>query len=106
MPRETATKVDYENFIQAQYPVISQTHLDELAKLYPVGQQFPDAGEYWHCTSTAYGELRYVCPGIYLSNMYSLYNVKGNYNYRYVALQAVGDGGCYKVSHEFQVQYC
>ena len=84
VPRKTSTLEEFRGFIQGQYPVIKPYHLDLLSDLYPPSRQFPRAGEYWHSTSEAYGELRYVCPGIHLSNLYSRYNVKGVYNYRSV----------------------
>ena len=84
VPKDVNTVQDSKDFVQAQFPVISAEHLDDLEKLYPPGQKYPDAGKYWHSTSAAYGELRYVCPGIHLSNIYSAKKIKGNYNYRYV----------------------
>lgn len=84
VPRNVNTVRDSKDFIQAQYPVISPEHLNDLEKLYPPDQKYPNAGQYWHSTSAAYGELRYVCPGIHLSQIYASNNVKGNYNYRYV----------------------
>ncbi|MCJ1425195.1 hypothetical protein MMC29_003083 [Sticta canariensis] len=83
VPRKISTLEESREFIQGQYPVIKPYHLNVLSDLYPPSQQFPGAGEYWHSTSEAYGELRYVCPGIHLSNLYSRYNVKRVYNYRY-----------------------
>lgn len=84
VPRDFSTLEESRDFIQGQYPVIKPYHLDVLSDLYPPSQQFPGAGEYWHSTSEAYGELRYICPGIHLSNLYSRYNVKEIYNYRCV----------------------
>lgn len=81
--RKVSTLEESKDFIQGQYPVIKPYHLDVLSNLYPPLQQFPGSGKHWHSTSEAYGELRYVCPGIHLSNLYSRYNVKGVYNYRY-----------------------
>lgn len=85
VPREVSTLEDFKDFIQGQFPVIKPNHLDVLSKIYPPLHQFPGTGEYWHCTCEAYGELRYVCPGIQLSNFYSRYNVMEIYNYRCVS---------------------
>lgn len=41
---------------------------------------FPDAGVYWQSTSNAYGEMRYICPGINLSSVFSDRGVK-SWNY-------------------------
>lgn len=78
---------DQQSYIHAQYPTINDAQLDNLTTLYPPGnQQYSNTGKYWHATSAAYGELRYVCPGIHLSDLYSRYKVAGNFNYRHVYL--------------------
>ncbi|MCJ1231752.1 hypothetical protein MMC12_008431 [Toensbergia leucococca] len=51
--------------------------------MYPVAEQFPNSGRYWRQASNAYGEIRYICPGIFLNNIYEQYGVEGNWNYRY-----------------------
>lgn len=86
-PDEANSVEDFDSFIRAQFPTINTTQLSTLRDLYPT-DTFPtktrSKGKYWQATSAAYGELRYVCPGIYLSNQYHAHNSSSVvYNYQY-----------------------
>lgn len=91
--RNITSVQDQKDFIHSNYPTISTTQLDELVNIYPPGNKtFANTGKYWSATSEAYGELRYVCPGIHLSTLYSQYRVPGNFNYRYNAFPDLVNG--------------
>lgn len=91
--RNITSVQDQKAFIHSNYPTISTTQLDELVKIYPPrNKTFANTGKYWSATSEAYGELRYVCPGIHLSTLYSQYRVPGNFNYRYNAFPDLVNG--------------
>ena len=86
VPRSTASERQSNSFIKAQFPVINETQLSTIQDLYPPNDypQFPSAGTYWRSTCAAYGELRYVCPGTYLSNEYHSHEKSAKvYNYHY-----------------------
>ncbi|KAI4208381.1 MAG: hypothetical protein LQ349_009740, partial [Xanthoria aureola] len=55
----------------------------------PANQPAPSLkrGKYWSSTADAYGELRYVCPGLFLNNAYTQHGIKSNWNYRYGVLE-------------------
>ncbi|KAL8659546.1 MAG: hypothetical protein Q9202_007075 [Teloschistes flavicans] len=88
VPRSTDTVDDSNGFLQAQFPLLNATQEDWIQKTYPPStQQFSiKSGKYWRSTADAYGELRYVCPGMFLNNVYAAHGVKGNWNYRYAVL--------------------
>lgn len=80
-----------DTFIQNQFPAIKQAHLARINSMYLTPDQtekFPGAGSYWRPASTAYGEIRYICPGIDLSSIYAAAGVP-SWNYHY----AVQDPG-------------
>lgn len=83
MPRDIQTAQEAKDWIKAQFPTISSAQLTRLFQLYPATNPFPNTGKYWRATSTAYGELRYVCPGIFLSRMYAKHGVSNIFNYRF-----------------------
>ena len=75
-------------WLQAQFPLLNSSELASINSLYPPEtQDFYGAstvGEYWLSTSTAYGDIRYVCPGFYLNNQTAHYaSSVGNWNYHY-----------------------
>ncbi|KAL9576950.1 MAG: hypothetical protein Q9212_006695, partial [Teloschistes hypoglaucus] len=73
VPRSIDTVNDSNDFLQAQFPRLNTTQEDWIQKTYPpFPQQFsPKSGKYWRSTADAYGELRYVCPGMFLNNVYT-----------------------------------
>ncbi|KAI9701312.1 MAG: hypothetical protein M1820_006534 [Bogoriella megaspora] len=103
-PEDTGTSGDSSQFIHDQFPSLTVEQLGLIAKLYPVErtQSFNGAGRYWRQASDAYGEIRYICPGIKLSQIYAWLNIP-IYNYRWNVLdpQNVTDG--YGVPHTIEV---
>ncbi|KAI4210146.1 MAG: hypothetical protein LQ351_006978 [Letrouitia transgressa] len=85
-PKQTKTETDFSSWLEAQFPALNTTQLAWFSKRYPPDKQFPGTGRYWQPLAKAYGELRYVCPGIFLSNEYANGGVKGNWNYNYAVL--------------------
>jgi carboxylesterase type B len=86
-----------DRFIQNQFPFITQAQLSKINSIYLTPNQtmaFPDAGPYWRPASTAYGEIRYICPGIDLSSIYAAAGIS-SWNYHYaVQDQANEASGC------------
>lgn len=74
-----------DTFIKNQFPAITQAHLARINSIYLTPnqtQEFPGAGSYWRPASTAYGEIRYICPGIDISSIYAAAGVP-SWNYHY-----------------------
>ncbi|KAL8842053.1 MAG: hypothetical protein Q9170_000656 [Blastenia crenularia] len=86
-PRNISTPEESVDWIQAQFPLLNTTQKHYITKSYPPSnEKWPKTGKYWRSASDAYGELRYICPGIFLNNAYASHNVKGNWNYHYAVL--------------------
>ncbi|MCJ1359972.1 MAG: hypothetical protein MMC33_009975 [Icmadophila ericetorum] len=80
-PQNVETVTQTENFLRNQFPLLNSEQLETYNQLYDFNST---AGPlYWQKASIAYGETRYICPGIELSNTLSLYNNSQVWNYRY-----------------------
>jgi carboxylesterase type B len=83
--RSVASVDAADRFIQNQFPYMTQSQVSKINSIYLTPNQtmsFPNAGSYWRPASTAYGEIRYICPGIDLSSIYSAAGVP-SWNYHY-----------------------
>lgn len=86
-PRSLNTSEASTDWIQTQYPLLNATQKEWILKTYPpVAQEWPKTGKYWRSTADAYGEMRYICPGMFLNNVYKNHSVKGDWNYHYAIL--------------------
>lgn len=72
-PRNTSTLAASDTFLKDQFPALSLTHLARINALYPQPgtPTFPASGPFWRQLSNAYGDLRYTCPGLFLSAQYA-----------------------------------
>ncbi|KAI0382479.1 alpha/beta-hydrolase [Hypomontagnella monticulosa] len=83
-PRDTSTLAQSENFLRAQFPYLTRTQLDKIDAMYPnPNTTCPSTGCYWRQVSNAYGDMRYMCPGLYISSAMTQYGVGSSYSYRY-----------------------
>lgn len=82
-PRNTSNLDQAKTFIRDQFPLITPAQLDLWGNLYPVGEtpEFPDSGRYWRQLSNGYGELRYTCPALSISEVYAAHGVNNNWHY-------------------------
>jgi carboxylesterase type B len=69
-------------FLTDQYPNLSDAQLARIDDYFPKAEQFPNSGQYWRAVSNAYGQMRYMCPGLYISSAYSE-TFTPSWNYRY-----------------------
>lgn len=83
-PKNTSSYGESDTFLQDQFPALTLQQLGKINELYPVEDTptFPDSGRFWRQVSDAYGELRYICPGIFVSQQYAKNNIP-NWNYRW-----------------------
>lgn len=63
VPTSTSSQMDSNAFLSAQFPDLTKSQLETIAKLYPV----PKEG-WWRQTSNVYGEMRYMCPSLYINS--------------------------------------
>lgn len=83
-PRDVKDITSSENFLRNQFPALTRAQLARYNTFYGLDVQTP--APYWHHVSAAYGETRYICPGIQLSNALSSHNHPLVWNYRYNVL--------------------
>ncbi|KAK3722785.1 hypothetical protein LTR37_002357 [Vermiconidia calcicola] len=103
-PMDTSTIGESDTFIKDQFPAISLEQLRRWNEYYPVKgtPQFPDSGRYWRAVSKGYGEMRYICPGIFISNVQANLSVP-NWNYRWNVIDPEAAREGYGVAHTVEV---
>ncbi len=83
-PRGAATIQESDMFLLNQYPYLDLDHLVEINSLYPNRDtSCPSSGCYWRQASDAYGDMRFMCPAMFISSMAAQYGVPRSWNYRY-----------------------
>ncbi|KAI1112871.1 vacuolar triacylglycerol lipase [Nemania sp. NC0429] len=84
-PRNASTVGASDTFLKSQFPYLTLEHLGQINALYPNQQMAscPSAGCYWRQVSDAYGDMRYVCPGFFVSSAANIFAVRESYSYRY-----------------------
>ena len=74
-------------FIKDQYPAINASQLSALNQLYPnpYASSCPSIGCWRGQAASVYGEMRYMCPGLYLNEAIDHYNeyAKGSNSWAY-----------------------
>lgn len=109
VPRSTSSVAEADTFIQAQFPFVKPHQLSIINDMYMSNvsetSPYPDAGLYWRSASNAYGEIRYICPGIYLSSAYSRDEgfSRSNWNYHYAVEDPAQVQAGYGVPHTVEV---
>ncbi|KAJ6145243.1 hypothetical protein N7470_009138 [Penicillium chermesinum] len=96
VPRNTTSPADADAFIKSQFPSVTTAQLSRINSMYLTPDQervFPKSGLYWRAGSNAYGEIRYICPGIHMSSIYAAAGVPSwNYHFAVVDTIAAADG--------------
>ncbi|KAI1459741.1 alpha/beta-hydrolase [Annulohypoxylon moriforme] len=83
-PQDTSTLAASNQFIQQQFPNITQQQLEKIDEMYPnPNDTCPNTGCYWRQVSNVYGDMRYMCPTLYISSAMTKYGVSSAYSYRY-----------------------
>ncbi|KAL2441969.1 Chlorogenic acid esterase [Exophiala dermatitidis] len=83
-PRKTSSRSQSETFLHNQFPHLTAENLQRISELYPNnGPYFPNTGSWWRQVSNAYGDLRYMCPNLFISSALFRHGLEGNWNYRY-----------------------
>ncbi|KAJ5732063.1 hypothetical protein N7493_003544 [Penicillium malachiteum] len=88
VPTNTSSVQQADNFIKDQFPSISTDQINKINDMYLQKDQtrnFPNSGPYWRPASNAYGELRYICPGMLMSSVYAKAGLP-SWNYHYAVL--------------------
>ncbi|KAJ5166560.1 uncharacterized protein N7482_005341 [Penicillium canariense] len=105
VPKDTASVSDADKFITNQFPTITKAQLSKINGMYLTKNQtrsFPHAKPYWRPASNAYGEIRYICPGIDMSSVYAEAGLP-SWNYHYAVLDPWAEGNGTGTSHTVEV---
>lgn len=84
-PRQTENQAQSNRFLRDQFPYLTTTHLERINTLFPNhGPEFPNSGPFWRQVSNAYGDLRYMCPNLFISAAFARHGAADtNWNYRF-----------------------
>lgn len=84
-PRKTATIDQVNTFLHDQFPLLTDDDLDTIDNLYPNPDESdcPDEGCRWRQVSDAYGQMRYMCPGLTINDHYASSGVNSSWAYRW-----------------------
>ncbi|EGZ76790.1 alpha/beta-hydrolase [Neurospora tetrasperma FGSC 2509] len=76
VPDRISSLGDSNQFIKDQFPAITLSQLDTLNMLYPNPNASicPRMGCWRGQAGSVYGEMRYMCPGLYLNDAFDNYN--------------------------------
>lgn len=93
-PRDTSTIQESNEFLTEQFPYLTSSDLAEIDKLYPNPDKAacPASGCWWRQASNVYGELRYMCPGLYVSSAYANASSSSTLGSRSIVDRFVGGG--------------
>ena len=103
-PMDAANLSDSDTFIKDQFAAITPAQLRIWNSYYPITgtPTFPDSGRAWREVSKGYGEMRYICPGIYISGVQANCSVP-NWNYHWNVIDPPSAEEGYGVSHTIEV---
>ncbi|KAG9685882.1 alpha/beta-hydrolase, partial [Aureobasidium melanogenum] len=102
VPMNTSSIGEGNAFLKDQFPLLTLDMIRHINALYPnnASWQYPNAGAWWRQASNAYGELRYNCPGINISDVYAAtFNRKDIYNYHWDVVDPVAAASGKGVTH-------
>lgn len=84
VPSNISTLANCNMFVKNTFPAVSLEDFATINQLYPnYNDTCPSTGCYWRQCSNAYGEMRYMCPGLYISAAFANYGVPQSYAYRW-----------------------
>jgi carboxylesterase type B len=105
-PKTTSSVAQADLFLLDQFPTYTTTELSTINSLYmssPDAVTYPSAGSYWRVLSNAYGEIRYICPGIYISSAYHNHSETRSWNYHYAVLDEAAITSGYGTQHTIEI---
>lgn len=83
-PRDTTTMPQMNTFLHDQFPFLSLNDLEAIDRLYPnTNTSCPQPGCRWRQVSTAYGDMRYKCPGLYINHQYNSHGETASWAYQW-----------------------
>ena len=91
-------------FLKAQFPFVTDDQLTKIDAFYPrIPGDYPNTGPFFLTLAQAYGEMRYICPGIYISSAFANLSEYPSWNYRYDVHDPGMDADGSGVTHTIEV---
>lgn len=82
VPKSTPDVTKMNTFLKNQFPHLTEIQLSTIDTFYPEVDHFAGKGDFWRAAANAYGDMRYLCPGLFLSDIYANASLP-SWNYRY-----------------------
>lgn len=103
-PNATNSYAEADMFMKDQFPFMTTAQLREWNRLYPVEDYpaFPDTGRFWRQLSTGYGEVRYICPGFFIQEVYARLGVPA-WNYHWDVRDPDSEASGLGVTHTVEI---
>lgn len=102
-PKMTSTLAQSNTFLRNDFPYLTDDQIKVLNNLYPnPNLTFPSSGPYWRQAAKVYGEMRYMCPGIFLSSAYST-NEVSSWQYLFDVQDPTMEAAGYGVLHTIEL---
>ncbi|KAG4437930.1 hypothetical protein IFR05_006600 [Cadophora sp. M221] len=98
-PAKLNSTLDVHNFLGDNFPNLTEAQLAQIDVLYPKAEQYPGKGMYWKTGANVYGEMRYNCPGIYVSSAIVERGMPSSWNYRWDVLSPSNAASGLGVTH-------
>ena len=70
------------DFVSDQFPFVGEGVLEKIKELYPRSTQLPSHGAFFSAAANAYGEITFICPGIFINEQINKYLPGKSYNYQ------------------------
>ncbi|KAF9773976.1 hypothetical protein IL306_008095, partial [Fusarium sp. DS 682] len=83
-PVNTSSLVESNEYMKANFPFLTLEQLGKINELYlNKNQSCPNPGCWWRQVSDVYGDMRYMCSSLYVSNALAIHGVPKSWNYWY-----------------------
>ncbi|KAI0475342.1 alpha/beta-hydrolase [Xylariaceae sp. FL0804] len=111
-PQDTSNIGQSDAFLHDQFPYLTLAQLGVINALYPnPNHTCPNVGCYWRQVSDAYGDMRYMCPTLYISSAVARHSGSGGgvgggaraYTYRYNVMDPTQVAEGYGVPHTVEL---
>ncbi|KAK2674757.1 Alpha/Beta hydrolase fold [Fusarium oxysporum f. sp. vasinfectum] len=104
-PVNTSSLVESNEFMKANFPFLTLEQLGQINELYPnKNESCPNPGCWWRQVSDVYGDMRYMCSSMYISNALTLHGVPNSWNYWYDVEDPAQMAAGYGVPHVVENQ--
>ncbi|KAI9147559.1 Pyrethroid hydrolase-like protein [Paramyrothecium foliicola] len=110
VPQRTGTQAASNEFMLNQYPGLTLEQLGQINSLYPnpnrscEPEPAPGSGCFWRQASNVYGEVRYMCPALFVNAQITKYGVPGSYAYLWDVQDPEDESKGFGVTHIIELR--